>query len=405
MKTLLSFSVFVLLFVPGCGRPPSGGGGRPEGDFAIPVVGAPVSVESYTQSLRLVGSFEAPDDVRVVSEVQGDVVELPAREGTDVREGDLLAKIDDRKIAARLREATSRLTLAEASLKRAESLRKTDSISDQEYDESVAEADRAAAEAALLERELEDTSVRSPMDGQLGEIEISRGQVVTAGQTLMQVVQVDPLEIRFEVPEVHLNALEPGLRVEISTDAYGNEVFEGDVTYLAPGLRASSRTLPVKATVPNPDRRLKPGMFGDVSLVLKEVSDALTVPESAVVHEGAETYVWVRDEEKRAEKRSIEVLARLPGRIVVGDGLTAGEEVVAEGWMKLREAGTRLTFTEDSQRYGLEPDPPPEENAEAEEASDGGDEETEDAEAEEASEGGDADGGDADVEDDEAGEA
>ena len=361
MKPVYTLILLSFLFSLGCGRPPSGGGGPPDGDFAIPVVGAPATEESFTQSLRLVGSFEAPDRVRVVSEVQGNVVELSAREGSDVTEGQLLAKIDDRKIAARLREAASRLTLAEASLRRADNLRESNNISAQEYDETVAEAERAAAEVALLEREMEDTRIVSPMDGQLGEVEISRGQVVTSGQTLMEVVGVDPLEIRFEVPEVHLDALNMGLRVDIATDAYRGEVFEGEVTYLAPQLRSSSRTLPVKATVPNPDRRLKPGMFGDVSLVLREVPRAVTIPESALMHEGAETFVWVRNEEKRAEKRALEVLARQDGRVVVEEGLEPGEQVVAEGWMKLRKPGTKLSFTGDSRRYGLEPDPPPEE--------------------------------------------
>ena len=355
-----------LTLLVGCGKPPSAGGAPPEGDFPTDVVGAPVTVEALRQSVQLVGSFQAPDQLLVVAKVDGGVMSLPVEEGTFVKKGELLATIDDRKISARLKDAKARRDLAQATLDRAEGLRKTNSISVQEFDEARAELDRATATIALLQAEFDDTKVKAMMDGVLTEHIVSVGQVVPVGQELMTLVQLDPLEISFEVPERFLAAVEAGLAVNIRTDAYGGEVFNGELVYLAPRLSTTTRTLPVKASVPNPDGKLRPGMFGKVELVLREIPDALFVPETAVMQQGTQSMVVVRNAESfRSEFRPVQVGVRQGGRMQVLDGLSAGELVVAEGTIKMFYPGMLLNFTEDSRRYGLEPsmapmpEPPP----------------------------------------------
>lgn len=350
---LLSLS---FLLLAGCGKPPSGGGGPPEGDFPANVVGAPVRVEPLRESVQLVGSFQSPEQVLVVSKVSGGVMSLPVEEGTTVQEGQLLAKIDDRKITARLADAKARLKLAEATLQRSKELRKTNSISAQEYDESVAAVDQAQASISLLQAEFDDTEVTAAMDGVLTEHMISVGQVVPVGQELMTLVQLDPLEISFEVPERYLSAVTPGLNVNVRTDVYGEDVFSGQLMYLAPRLRTSTRTLPVKAAVANPVGRLRPGMFGKVELVLREQNEALFVPESAVLQQGSLNQVIVRNPETyRAEFREVKVGVRQGGRMQIVEGLERDELVVAEGTIKVFGPGMLLNFTEDSRRYGLEP--------------------------------------------------
>lgn len=368
MKFQLSPLFIIVLFLCACGKPPSGGGGPPEGDFPMDVVGAPVVEDRLETSVRLVGTFEAPDLLTVVSEVPGEIIALPAVEGSAVMQGDLLVHLDDRKLNARLDEVKSRLRLAESTLKRAQILRQSNSISEQELDEAQASVDQARASIDLLEAELEDTRIHAAMDGMLGEHMVSPGQVVQAGQTLMTLVKLDPLEISFEVPERYLAALKPGLKVQITSDAYTDEVFEGELVYLAPRLRSSTRTLPVKARVPNAEGRLRPGMFGNVSLVLSENARALFVPESALLQQGGATSVIIRNAAYRSEFRPVNVGVRQGGRIQILEGLSGGETVVAEGTMKVFMPGMLLNFTEDSRRYGLAPSmaPIPEAPADAE---------------------------------------
>jgi membrane fusion protein, multidrug efflux system len=355
MKFYPPLYISAVLLMNACGKPPSAGGGPPEGDFPMDVVGAPVTVDRLQETVRLVGTFEAPELLTVVSEVSGEVWQLPAAEGTRVQQGDLLVALDDTKLKARVDEVKSRLRLAASTLKRAQILRESSSISEQELDEAQASVDQARASIDLLEAELEDTRIHAAMDGVLGEHMVSPGQVVQAGQELMTLVKLDPLEISFEVPERYLAALKSGLNVQIVSDAYRDKTFEGEVVYLAPRLRTATRTLPVKALVPNEQGLLRPGMFGNVSLVLNENAQALFVPESAVQQQGGGTSVIVRNAQYRSEFRPVQIGVRQGGRIQILDGLAAEELVVAEGSMKVFFPGMLLNFTEDSRRYGLEP--------------------------------------------------
>jgi membrane fusion protein (multidrug efflux system) len=320
------------------------------------VVGAPVTVEPLRQSVQLVGTFQAPEELQVVAKVGGEVLSLPAREGSPVQKGDLLATIDDRKIKARLDDARARRTLAQATLDRAEGLRRTNSISVQEFDEARSELDQATATIDLLQAEFDDTRMTAQIDGVISEHLVSVGQVVPVGQELMTLVKLDPLEISFEVPERYLAVVEEGLTVNIRTDVYEQEVFTGELVYLAPRLRTTTRTLPVKASVPNPDGKLRPGMFGKVELVLSEIPDALFVPESAVMQQGSGNMIVVRNPETyRSEFRPVEVGVRQGGRMQIVSGLSPGDQVVAEGTIKMFYPGMLLNFTEDSRNYGLEP--------------------------------------------------
>lgn len=326
----------ILLLISGCGKPTSGGGGPPQGDFPTNVVGAPVTVEPLKQTLRLVGTFEAPDEVIVVSKIQGGVEEIAIREGQVVEKGQLIAKMDDDKIQARLLEARARKRLAVANQQRAEELRKTNSISSQEVDEALAEADQAAASLALLEEELEDTRITAPMPGRVGEILVSKGQIVPLGQRLTELIRTDPIEVRFEVPELYIGLIREGLEVEMTSDAYPDALFTGTVSFLAPALRTSTRTLPVKARVANPDGKLRPGMFGNIELVLSEIPDALFVPESAVMQQGPQNMVVVRNPTTfRSEFRPVQVGTRQGGRMHIVSGLEPNELVVAEGTIKM----------------------------------------------------------------------
>lgn len=355
MKHFLFLLLSAVLLFSACGKPPSSGGGPPKGDFPMNVVGAPVTVDHLQASIQLVGTFQAPELLTVVSEVPGEILQLPAAEGSRVQKGDLLVALDDTKLKARVSEVKSRLRLAESTYRRAETLRKTNSISEQELDESLAAVDQARASIDLLEAELDDTQILAAMEGVLGEHMVSPGQVVQAGQELMTLVKLDPLEISFEVPERYLAALKPGLKVRIVSDAYPVRTFEGEVTFLSPRLRSATRTLPVKATVPNAESLLRPGMFGNVSLVLNEKASALFVPESSVQQQGGSNSVIVRNAQYRAEFRTVTVGVREAGRIQIVEGLNADDLVVAEGAMKVFMPGMLLNFTEDSRRFGLEP--------------------------------------------------
>lgn len=353
----LPFPLFILLLAA-CGRPPSGGGGPPPGEFPVNVVGAPVTVDRVVESVRLTGTFTATEQVLVQSRVTGEVTEIHVERGEKVKRGALLLLLDSARIEAQLQENQARLDLAKTTFARNQRLRESDSATDQEVDESRAQVDQLRAQRALLEDQMRDTRLLAPFEGRVGDREVSVGQVVQPGQLLFDMVKTDPIHIRFEVPERFTGALRDGGSVRVESDVFPGEDFEGKLVFLAPSVRESTRTLPVRAELPNPDDLLRPGMFARVFLVMEERPEAMLVPEGAVVQRGNGTSVIVRNDEGRAETVSVVTGVRQNGMIEIREGLEPGQSVVVEGHMMIRP-GSLLNFTERSRRFGLEPDPPP----------------------------------------------
>ncbi len=349
----LFFPVAFFMFAVGCGRPPAGGGGRPQGDFPVNVVGAPVVTTSLQETVRLVGGFVAPEEIHVVSRIAAEILELPLEQGARVEKDDLLVVFDDARLLARKREIEARLNLAERTYQRNVRLRESNTVTDQELEVSQAEFAQAQANLLLLEEELKDARIHAPFAGRLGERRVSAGQVVQPGEVLLHLVQMDPLEVRFEVPERFVSALSAGLAVNVESDAFRDEIFAGEVIFLSPEVRASTRTVAVRARVENSDGRLRPGMFARVGLVLEERPEALVVPETAVMQQGRESVVLARNEEGRAERRVVRTGMRMDGRVEILEGLSEGDVVVVEGQMKARP-GMLLNFTERSARFDLD---------------------------------------------------
>lgn len=350
-RFLLSATLLVLL--AGCGKPPPTGG-TPTGDFPVNVVGAPVAVTNLVDSVRLIGTFESPEVVRVVAEVPGKLISLGVDEGNKVEANQVLGRMDTRKLEARLAETKAQLVLTENVYKRSRKLASSQTISQQAYDEAYADFARAQAEEQLLEAELEDSVMKAPLAGIVSERMVSPGQVLQVGEHLFDVLQMDPLEVRFEVPERYSNLLKPGMTVRIQTEAHSETIFKGKLTYVSSQASRRTRTLPVKASVPNPDMKLVPGMFGRVELVLEEHNDALIVPEAAVMQRNAATSVMARGEDGRAAVRPVTVGLRLNGMMEILSGLQTNDVVVVEGLTKVRP-GSLLAFSPESTRYGLDP--------------------------------------------------
>jgi membrane fusion protein (multidrug efflux system) len=353
MKFILFIpAAFLLIIFSGCGRPPSSGGGPPQGDFPVSVVAAPVKEMPVREAVRLVGTLVSTDELNVSSRIMGELIEIHARQGQTVEQGDLLFSLDQERLLARRSEAESRLALAESTLQRIRRLRESDSATEQELDQAVATKQQAIAQMKLFDEELRDTRIHAPFAGQLGERQVSVGEIVQPGTPLARLVRMDPLEIRFEVPERHLAALRDGLLVEVRSDAFPDRTFEAEVAFVAPELRQTTRTVPVRASVTNEERLLRPGMFMRVNLVLEERPEALVVPEAAVMQRGTDTVVLRQDEDGRAEERTVKTGLRFDGMIEIREGLTKEDIVVVEGLMKARP-GMKLEFSPASERFGL----------------------------------------------------
>jgi membrane fusion protein (multidrug efflux system) len=320
-----------------------------QAERAVPVEIALVGTEDVDVTVAAVGTLEAEQSVKVQPKRAGRVVELAMAEGVWVTAGTALARLDARDLRARLdqtraaeTEAEIRVANASRQFERTRQLREQGIAAVQQYDDLKAELDRAAASLevahanrAFAEAELAETVILAPFDGVLGRQLVDVGAFVKDGDTLTSIVDADPVEIVFAVPERHAPEIKNGQDVAVAVASYAGRAFPGKVTFIAPEVDPVNRTVIVKAVLPNADLALRPGQFATVALTLAHHADAAVVPEEAIVPSGDQTYVYVVEDGK-AHARAVTLGVRLPGRAEVTSGVPAGARVVRLGHEKLR---------------------------------------------------------------------
>ena len=273
------------------------------------------------------------------AETDGIVKEVRFQEGEPVKKGDLLVALDDSKFAPQLAEAEAQLQLSKASFDRTRTLYQDKLLSQQEYD--TASATYAANEAAvqLKRRELKDARILAPFSGITGARRISPGQVINKSTKLTELVDLDTVKVEVEVPERYLSQLKEGQKVEFRVAAFPKDSFKGEVYFISPQLNAGTRTALVKARIPNPDRKLRGGMFANLDLTLQLRDSALVIPEPAIINNGDATMVFAVTSTNTAVLKPVNLGLRLAGKVEVLSGLKQGEIIVVEGVQKLRPGG------------------------------------------------------------------
>lgn len=310
---------------------PRGSGGMP----AMQVVAVEAKTQPVTESLSLIGSITANEMVEIKPETEGIVQEILFDEGKAVEQGQLLIRLDDTKLAASVGEAESNFKLSTANFERAKQLLKDTLVSQQEFDQAAATFDLNRATLELKKRQLKDTRIFSPFAGITGARHVSPGQVITRETVLTTLVDLDPVKVEVNVPERYLQQLRIGQALEFSVAAFPGRKFKGEVYFISPQIDASLRTALVKARIPNPELKLRGGMFASLDLTLQVRESAIVIPEPAIMSNGDNFSVFVVDAESKAQLRPVSVGIRLAGRAEILKGLSAGEKVVVEGVQKL----------------------------------------------------------------------
>jgi membrane fusion protein (multidrug efflux system) len=305
--------------------------------MVMQVVTAPVVRQAVHETLALVGTFMANEQVEIRAESEGFVETIGFTEGQDVAAGTLLLTLDESKLKAGLEEAESALRLSQQTYERAKELLAERLISQQEYDQAASRLGADEAAVSLRRRQLRDARVVAPFKGVVGARQVSPGQLVTRSMTLTWLVDLDPLKVEFSVPERFLGQVEVGQTIEVTVAAWPGRRFEGKVFFVAPFVDPATRTVLMKAEVPNGERRLKPGMFANLDLTLEVRGDAVVVPEAALsqILDGDRATVMLVGEDDTVAVRPVLVGMRLPGLVEVKQGLSGGERVVVQGLQKV----------------------------------------------------------------------
>ncbi len=308
--------------------------GGPPGGRAMTVESMVVSPQPLSSSVHAVGTVLADASAVLRAEAPGQVLKLHFEDGQTVSRGDRLFSIEATVLEAEVNEARANVEQSEAAYNRAKELIKSKLISATDYDTARANYNVAVARLTSSETRLSKTVVRAPFDGTVGLRKINVGDYATIGQELVDVVQLDPLRLDFNIPETLLAQVKPGQTIDVSVGAYPGASFEGVITAIAPSIDVAGHNVTIRARLPNPEVKLRPGLFAQVSVTLGVRPDALMVPEQAIWPIGQDKTVFVVEDGKAIQKTVI-IGQRRDGLVEVVSGLSAGDEVVTAGQLKI----------------------------------------------------------------------
>lgn len=299
------------------------------------VVVAPVKLQSFPLAAEALGNARANESVDIRPKITATLASISFEEGQSVVAGDVLVELDNLEPAADLAAAKATLVDSEARYQRSLELFRTNvgSKSQLLQDEAKKIADEAMV--TVMEARLAYTVVRAPFDGRIGLRRVSVGSLVGPGTIITTIDDTATIKLDFDLPEVYLSRLQPGLKVEARSAAWPDELFSGTVASVDTRVDPISRTIKVRSILQNDEGLLRPGMFLTVTLLNEDVM-ALVIPEQALIPVRNVQSVFVVDENDVAELRQVKIGRRSPGKVEILNGLKEGDRVIVDGTQKAR---------------------------------------------------------------------
>jgi membrane fusion protein (multidrug efflux system) len=305
--------------------------GRDQRLLVSAIITEPTLLEN---SITITGGIIPNESVEIKSEISGKVDAIRFKEGTNVRKGDLLVKINVDDLLAQRQKARYTEELREDIEFRQRQLLEREAISQEEYDQSLTELQTARADIDLLETQIDKSYVRAPFNGMVGLRNISLGAYITPSSIITDLSSIDPVKIEFSIPGKYSNRIKEGSKISFTTDA-SEQVYMGTVYAREPRIDPNTRTLKVRAISANPGGGLLPGQFVRIELNLDRKENVLMVPTEAVVPELNSSKVFVLNNGIISEKK-IETGIRTATHLEVTSGLNHGDTVITTGILQVR---------------------------------------------------------------------
>lgn len=334
----------------GCGSKPDAGAGdksaatKPaapasapaQKPMGLPVKAVPVEVGKVSDEVSAVGSLLAEESVIIRPEIDGRIVGLHFQEGHYVTAGTRLVTLDSAEYEAQAAAVRADLRTEEQRLKRTRELHEQNFISKDALDVQVGAVDRLKARLAETESRVAKAVIRAPFSGTVGLRMVSPGAYVKAGADIVRLESTGNIKADFRIPELFMSQVRPNQEIAVRLDAYPGEDFRGRVYAVEPVVDEQTRTLLMRARIPNKGNKLKPGMFVRVIVTLENRPNAIIVPEQAIWPQGHDNFVF-RVVEGKAALTKIQIGNRQPNRVEIVQGLSANDIVITEGQIKLRD--------------------------------------------------------------------
>lgn len=322
--------------------------------------------ESWPTRLDVIGSVAAVHGVIVSADLPGIVEQIAFESGTPVRKGEVLVRLDTSQEEAQLAAALAQANLARLSLERMRGLRQKGVTSQAELDRSEAEQEQASARVGEIRASMERKTIRAPFSGLAGIRRVNLGQYLHSGDAIVPLQSLDPIYATFSMPQQDAMKARLGAPISVIAEGLDTHAFTGEVTAIDSVADEATRNIQIQATLANPEQKLRPGMFVEVSVTLGDDRSLVTLPASAVSFAPYGDSVFIveemRDQSGKSYLGTRQQFVTLGGsrgdQIAVLTGVNEGEQVVSAGAFKLRNGAAVLVNNQ--VRPGNEAAPRPE---------------------------------------------
>lgn len=289
--------------------------------------------EKISEEIVSVGNIIPDEMVDLAFETSGKVVAIFFKEGTQVKKGDLLARINDAPLQAQLRKLEAELELMESRIFRQKALLTREAISQETYDIIETDKEKLIADIELVKANIAQKELRASFDGVIGLRNISEGAFATTGTSIARLIKTKPLKLEFSYPERYSNLVKKGTQVNFTVTGE-LQPFQAEV-YAVESIIDETRNQRARAIYPNADGKLMPGRFFSIRINLEEQENALTVPTEAVIKEMGKDLIY-RYKGGKVEAVAVGLGIRTTSRVEVKSGVSQGDTIVTSGLMQLR---------------------------------------------------------------------
>jgi membrane fusion protein (multidrug efflux system) len=328
-----------------------------------------VTSTEWQPKLSSVGNVRAFRGVELSTEVAGLVATVPIKSGQDVKEGELLIKLNDASDVAQLNSLKALADLAKVINERDRQQLAIQAISKNVFDTSAADAKSKQAQVEQQTALVAKKNLKAPFSGRIGIVSINPGQYVNSGDKLLTLQTLDPIFVDFNLPQNNAEQIQVGQVVEVTTDAFKDASFTGKITAVSPKVDTNTRNILVEAQLANPDKKILPGMFANVNIKLGDQVKLLTLPQTAVTYNPYGSTVFLAKPTGKKDKQGKDALEAQQVFVTTGftrgdqvailKGIDEGATVVTSGQLKLKN-GTPLIINNKVQPANS-PNPKPQE--------------------------------------------
>jgi membrane fusion protein (multidrug efflux system) len=304
------------------------------GRQVLNVSGFLIKPTQLTEYINSTGTLRPDEEVDLAFETSGKIVSIMFTEGTRVKKGDLLAKINDRPLQAQLEKLLAQQKLSEAKEFRQRSLLDRDAISQESYDQIVTELQTIQADVNLIKARISETELRAPFDGKIGLRYLSEGSFATSSTKIAKLIKISPIKLEFSIPERYADDVNIGFPVTFRIDG-SDKGYEANVYAVDPKIELNTRSIVLRALYPNKNEELKSGRYAAVTLQLSQINDAIAIPTEALIPEMEGELVFVYRNGK-ASSIKVGIGLRTESLIQIVDGLKFGDTLLTTGILQLR---------------------------------------------------------------------